>query len=241
MVAIMSVGIGLAVATSGSRGALITLFVSLSAFGLLAAASKNALKAVVGLALGVALIYAAFLELGPGNQAAQRAQTITPSNLVSTFSTDRGASVGLFPTLAAQHPLGVGLGTVGPAASIAQTAGGSGAYNAETEWNFLVVEVGVAGVFVYVCFLVRLMWLAAARIRRIADPGMRLDLAALAAPIFGLAVAGFGGPTSASVPGAPYLWLVSGVLAYHLVRAYTVGPPASPNPGDGGPRRAPEG
>jgi intracellular septation protein A len=219
--AVMSVGIGLAVATSGSRSALITVFVSLTAFGILAAASKNALKASVGLALGVALIYTAFVELGPTNQAAQRAQSITPTNVVSTFSADRGASVGLFPALAADHPLGVGLGTVGPAASVGQTAAAPGVYNAETEWNFLVIEVGIAGVLVYVALLLRLMWLAARRIRLVADPAMRLDLAALAAPIFGLFVAGFAGPTSASVPGAPYLWLVSGVLAYHLVHAYT--------------------
>ena len=217
---VMSVGISLAVATSGSRGALITVFVSLAAFGMLAAASKNALKVAVGLTLGVTLIYTAFVALGPTNQAAQRAQSITPTNIVSTFSTDRGASVGLFPVLAADHPLGIGLGTVGPAASVGQTAATPGAYNAETEWNFLVLEVGIAGVLAYVALLLRLMWLAMARIRPIAEPALRLDLAALAAPIFGLFVAGFGGPTSASVPGAPYLWLVSGVLAYHLVRAH---------------------
>lgn len=240
--AAMSVGIGLAVATSGSRGAIITVFVSLTAFGLLAAASKNALKAAVGLALGVALIYTAFVELGPTNQAAQRAQSITPTNVVSTFSTDRGGSVALFPTLAAEHPLGVGLGTVGPAASVGQTVVAPGVYNAETEWNFLVIEVGVAGVLVYVAFLLRLMWLAARRIRRVADPAIRLDLAALAAPIFGLFVAGFGGPTTASAPGAPYLWLVSGILAYHLVSGYTAeAPEARPSLARSGspPRRRP--
>ena len=225
-VALMSVGIGLAVATSGSRGAIITVFVSLTAFGLLAAASRNALKAAAGVAVGVAVIYIAFVQLGASNQAAQRAQSITPTNLASTFASDRGASVALFPTLAAQYPLGVGLGTVGPAASVGPAAQTSG-YNAETEWNFLVIEVGLAGVAVYAAFLVRLMWLGATRIRHVANPAMRLYLAALAAPIFGLAVAGFGGPTSASVPGAPYLWLVSGVLAYHLVRADPVRPRAS--------------
>ena len=219
-VAALSVGIGLAIATSGSRGALITVFVSLAAFGLIAAASKNALKAVAGLAIAAVLIYIAFLQLGPTAATVQRAQSVTPSSFFSTFSTERGASVLQLPTLASQHPLGVGLGTVGPASSVSQAAAQDHGYNSETEWNFLVVEVGVAGLVVYVAFLLRLMWLSMRRIRHIPDPTMRLYLAALAAPIFGILAAGFGGPTSASSPTAPYLWLVSGVLAFWLVSGY---------------------
>lgn len=49
---------------------------------------------------------------------------------------------------------------------------------------------------------------------------MRLQLAALAAPLFGLAVAGFAGVTTASVPPAPYFWFVAGVLSYWLVTAH---------------------
>lgn len=218
-IAPMSVGVGLAVATSGSRAALIIVFVSLVAFGLIAAVSKNALKAVVGIAVGVALIYAAFVQLGPDNGSTKRAQSVAPNKALSTFSTERGESVKAFGGIATGHPLGVGLGTVGPASGFQRTAGGE-TFNSETEWNFLVVEVGIAGVAIYVGFLLRLMWLALTRIRRVADPTLRLYLAALAAPIFGMLVAGFSGPTSASVPSAPFLWLVSGILAYWLVNAY---------------------
>jgi len=218
-IAPMSIGVGLAVATSGSRAAIITVIVSLLAFGLIAAASKNGLRAVAGVAVGVALIYFAFVQLGPENNTAKRAQTITPDKVLSTFTEERGSSVKEFPRLAAEHPLGVGLGTVGPASSVNRAATSEG-FNSETEWNFLVVEVGIAGVVVYLAFLLRLMWLALARIRRVPTPALRLYLAALAAPIFAMLVAGFSGPTSPAVPYAPFLWLVSGVLAYWLITAH---------------------
>ena len=221
-IAPMSVGIGLAVATSGSRAALVTVFVSLAAFGLIAAASKNALKAVAGIIVGVALIYAAVVQLGPDNASTKRAQSIAPNKALSTFSTERGESVKAFVSLATDHPLGVGLGNVGPASGFQRATVVKG-LDAETEWNFLVIEAGVAAVSVYVAFLLRLVWLALTRIRRVADPALRLYLAALAAPICSMLVAGFSGPTSAAPPFAPFLWLVSGVLAYWLVSGYRQG------------------
>ncbi len=218
----LSVGVGLAVATSGSRAAIVVACLSLAAFGLLTAASKNAVRGVAGITVGVALIYSAFVQLGPNHATVQRAQSVAPTQALGTFARERGGSVIAFGGLARDHPLGVGLGTVGPASSFASARSG-GSYNSETEWNFLVVEVGLAGVVIYVLFLLRIMWLSLTRIRRVGDTKTRLYLAALAAPIFGLVAAGFSGPVSAAPPHAPYLWLVSGVLAYWLVTAYRQG------------------
>lgn len=218
----LSIGVGLAVATSGSRGALVLVFVTLVIFGLTAAVSKNALRAVVGIALGVALIYAAFVQLGPGNGSTQRAKSIAPSRALSTFQTERGHSVAAFGGLASGHPLGVGLGVSGPAAGFRATAGTT-VYNTETQWNFLVVETGVAGLIIYVALLLRLAWLAFTRIRRVADSALRLQLAALAAPIVAMLFSGFSGSTSASVPTAPFLWFVAGMLAYWLVTKHALG------------------
>jgi hypothetical protein len=211
----LACGLGLAVATSGSRSAIIAAFATLAAFACLAATSKNALRAVVGTTVGVLLIYATFTQLGPDNATSKRAASITPNNALTTFVTERGKSVGAFASLATSHPLGVGVGTVGPAGGF-QRATGAEAYNSETEWNFLVVETGIAGVVIFVTFLLRLVWLSFVRIRRVADRRLRLYLAALAAPMFGILVAGFSGPVSAAAPWAPYLWLVAGVLAYWL-------------------------
>jgi hypothetical protein len=217
----LSVGIGLAVATSGSRAAVVAVAVSIAAFGLLAAASKNALRAVMGLALGAALVFTVFQHLGPSNSSTQRAQSIAPTKFASTFATERGASVAQFGGLARDHPFGVGVGTVGPAASVLR--GKRAELNSETQWNYLVVEVGLAGLAIYLLLNIRLVWLSFTRIRRIKDRLLRLQLAALAAPLVGLLVAGFAGPTTASVPGAPYFWLVAGMLAYWTATAATAG------------------
>jgi len=217
----MSIGVGLAVATSGGRGALVLVFVTLVIFGLTAAVSKNALRAVIGIALCVALIYAAFNQIGP-NASTERAKSITPGRALSTFQSERGHSVLAFGGLASGHPLGVGLGVSGPAAGFRATADTT-VYNTETQWNFLVVETGVAGLMVYVALLLRLAWLAFTRIRRVADPALRLQLAALAAPIVAMLFSGFSGSTSASVPTAPFLWFVAGMLAYWLVTKHSPG------------------
>jgi O-Antigen ligase len=222
----LSIGIALAVVTSGSRAALITVFVSVAAFGLIAAASKNAMRAVIGLAVGVAIIFVAFQQLGPGNALSERAQSVAPSKALSTFSTERGASVGEFWSLAAAHPLGAGVGWSGPAAGFHRSAQ-TQRFNSETQWNFLVIELGIAGILIYLALNLRLMSLALVRIRRVDDPGLRLNLAALAAPLFALVVAGFAGATTATVPSAPYIWLVAGLLSYWLGTGDRVGEKAA--------------
>lgn len=240
---VLGIGIGLAIATSGTRAALITLVATVIMFGLIAAASGNARRIVAGLAVGAILVYGAFAYLGSSNSTARRAQSIiTPSKALATFSQQRGSSVAKFGEYASSYPLGLGVGTVGPAAvalsgsSIAATQ----TLNTETEWNFLVLEVGIAGLALFVAINLRLMILAMTRIRRLADRTMRLQLAALAAPLFGLVVAGFAGPTSASVPPAPYFWFIAGVLSYWLVTALRGGPaenaipPAGKAPRSGG-------
>lgn len=213
----LSIGIALAVATSGSRAALITVFVSAVAFGVLAAASRNALRVVVGLAVGALLIYGAFQQLGSTNSTTERARTIAPTRAFSTFSAERGSSVAKFGGYAYQYPLGVGVGSVGPAATVGTGSVSAEDLDSETQWNFLVLETGLFGVAIFVALLFTLMWHALTRVRPISDPRLRLQLAALAAPIFGLVVAGFAGPFSTSVPAAPYFWLIAGVLSYWLV------------------------
>jgi hypothetical protein len=220
----MSVGVGVAVATSGSRAAIVAVVVALLAFGFIAAASKNGLKAMVGVAFGAGILYAAFTALGPNNTTAQRAQSILPSNAVSTFSSERGQSLDAFGSIAKSHPFGVGIGTVGPAA--AAGARQAATYNSETQWNYLLVETGIAGVLVYVAFLLRLVALAVTRIRRVPQAPLRLLLAALAAPLCAVLVVGFSGPTSAAPPISPFVWFTAGVLSYHLVTVFRRAEPA---------------
>ena len=224
----LAIGIGLAIATSGTRAALITVFVTMLAFGLIAVASRNGLRVMAGLAVSAILVYGAFGVLGQDNSTTNRAKSITPGKAVSTFTQERASSVAKFGEYATKYPFGLGVGTVGPAAAaFTDRPIATQTLNTETEWNFLVLEVGLVGLALFLALNVRLMALALRRIRRLADPAMRLQLAALAAPLFGLIVAGFGGATTASVPPAPYFWFVAGVLSYWLVTHLEE--PAEPN------------
>jgi len=223
----LAIGIALAVVTSGSRAATVAVFLSALAFGIMAAVSKNAFRAIAGLAVASVLLYGVFVQLGPDNPAKNRAQSVTPDNVVTTFSQERGSSVRLFGTYALEYPLGVGVGTLGAAASITGRPNITG-LNGETLWNFLVLETGLAGLAIMLALIIRLLWLAVTRIRRVVDPAMRLYLAALAAPLFSLAISGFAGPTTVSVPFGPYLWLVAGVLSYWLITVPRQPPANSP-------------
>lgn len=214
----LAIGIALAVVTSGSRGATILAVVSVVAFGVIATVSKTGLRAIVGVAVGAVIVVGVAKQVGPENPAKSRASSVAPGRVLTTFSDERLSSVKLFGGYAVRYPLGVGVGSAGPATRLAVTGQrpGSG-FNSETLWNFLVIETGLAGLAIIVVLLLRLSWLAVTRIRHREDPAMRLYLAALAAPLFSLVVAGFGGPATIQVPFGPFLWLVSGVLSYWLI------------------------
>jgi hypothetical protein len=220
LVAPLAVGLALALATSGSRNALVVAFVSLFAFGLIAARSRNALRAIVGLGVGTLLVYGGFHELSSDNPAATRTKSIVSTNALSTYQDERGASLGLFGGYVKDHPLGVGIGRSGPATGAFATEGGAPGYNAETEWNFMVLETGVLGLGLYLLINLRLLDWTIRRIRNMQSATQRLYLAALAAPLAGLIAQGFAGPTTVSVPAAPYFWLVAGILSYWLAAKY---------------------
>ena len=74
----------------------------------------------------------------------------------------------------------------------------------ETEWSFLVVETGLAGVLIFLALNFRIMGLALVHMRRIARTPVQLQLAAPTAPLVGLLAAAFASPTTTSVPPAPY-------------------------------------
>jgi O-antigen ligase len=103
---------------------------------------------------------------------------------------------------------------VGPAANVdrAQALG----LNGETEFNFLIVELGVIGAGVLLGLLAALIVRTFRRLRAIEAPDLRCSLAALAAPLVGMVVMFFSSAITAGSPGGPYLWAVAGVLAYWL-------------------------
>lgn len=215
----LAIGIALAVATSGNRGAPVMVFLSVFAFLGMAAISREATRAIIGFAVGGVLLFGVYQELGPNNAATNRARDPTsPSKIMASFSAERLDSVNKFDDYALSYPLGVGVGTVGPATAVSGRPSGVSGFDSETLWNFLVIETGLAGVALIVVLMLRLVWLALTRIRFQPDPAMRLYLAALAPPVFGMIVLGFGTATTIAVPFGPFLWLVAGsaeLLAHH--------------------------
>ena len=227
----LAAGIGLAMATSGTRAALIVFLVCGVTFALLAATAKNAIRVLAALLIGVVVVSVAFGALGPENSTAKRAQSITPDKVVSTFSQERGASVLLVGEYALRYPLGIGVGSAGPAAvHFSDLTGATAVLNGETQWNFLILELGIVGLAIMLALNLRLMWVSLTRIRRVEDAQLRLYIAALAAPLFGLIAAGFAAPTTTTVPQAPYFWLVAGVLSYWLITARGGARPPLPQP-----------
>ena len=215
----MAVALALAVATSGSRAGIVIAFVSVTAFALLVATSRYASRLAVGLALAAVLIFAVFQQLGPSNSTAKRATTITPTRFVTTYKRERGSNVAKVGEYAVRYPLGLGVGSVGAAGFAFGNREQYEQLNTETLWNFLVLEVGIPGMAVFIILLLTVLALASTRIPRVKDLTLRLNLAAIAAPLFALLAASFAGPTTIGVPAGPFLWFAMGVLSYWLIRA----------------------
>ena len=142
----LSAGIALAVATSGTRAGIITVIVSAAAFALIAAASRNAVRVIVGLTVGsIARLRRLQLSRLAHEHGAPRAvDHAGPGSLdvLAGAGTER-------PHLRRVRHRGIrsaiGVGSVGPAAIGAQAGTLSPqALNTETEWNFLVLEAGLA-------------------------------------------------------------------------------------------------
>lgn len=223
LVALLGACIALAVMTSGSRAALVACFVSLVAFGVIAVASRNALRTVVALAFAAIVLYVVFGQVGSNSDTTRRAQTITPTKALGTYSKERGSSASKIVNYVSDYPLGVGVGVVGPAAgALGRVFEDPQSFNSETEWNFLALEVGIPGLILVLAIGGRLLLLALTRIRRFASTAVRLDLAAIAAPIVALFAVAFAGPVSATAPSSPYLWFAAGVLAYWLLTSFNV-------------------
>jgi O-antigen ligase len=216
---VLSVGIALAVVTSQARVAIIGAVVAILAFMVLATSSRRVFRLVGGLAVGLTIGYVAISALtsSTNSHLFDRYSSISPSSFLSTSVNYRSETIGhALPNDIVKYPLGVGIGKVGPASNSAGGAGSGFHYNAESEPNYAVLELGIPGLLLLIGFQVRLLVLSV-NIRRLKDLELRLLLAALAAPLFAMFAMGWVGITTASTPGAPYLWFVAGTLSYWLI------------------------
>jgi hypothetical protein len=217
----MALGAVLAIISSQNRGVIASGVIILLAFGVLTAASRNRLRSLLGLALAaVASVLVIQAIIGSVGSSELRYGGLGPSSILQTTSQARGKSIVLIPHNLVTYPFGAGLATAGPAAG--SVAGASqlslnGNVNTETEFSFLTVETGIAGMLVFTAFTVTLLLLGFRRVRQEPDREARVLLAAVIAPVAGIFALFFTSDPTVSVPTGPYLWAVGGIVAYWLV------------------------
>ncbi|HXR31574.1 MAG TPA: O-antigen ligase family protein [Solirubrobacterales bacterium] len=214
---LLSLGVVLAVATSASRTAVIGAVVAVFAFAALTVTSRAGLRTVFAVGLAATIAYASIglLTSGVDQGAFDRYESISsPGEAVNTALDYRQETIARIPKYIVKYPLGSGFGRNGPAASL---PGGPGpGLDSESEPTFLLIETGIPGLVVMFGFHLMLFYLAVTRIRRIRDREARILLTAVAAPLFALFVTWFVGVSTATTPGAPYLWFSAGVISFWL-------------------------
>jgi hypothetical protein len=223
---LLTAGAVLAIVTSQSRESVLASVLVVLAFGALTAAPKKLVPTLIGITLSgivtVAIVAALVSHAQVG--AFQRYSSIAPGKVISTTYQYRRDTFAIFPKYVTSFPLGAGLGSVGPAGgvSLARTTrapslqSDSKNLNAESEFNFLLIELGIPGLLVLLGFKLRLLLLST-HVRRLPDYESRLLLAAVAASLFGLFGTWITGVATATSPAAPYLWFSAGILAYWLI------------------------
>ncbi len=221
------VGAAVGVVASESRSSLITAIVALVAMLGLMAIGGQAKRALLALCLVVAMAGAAVIAIGGYHSTAfYRYSSIAPDKAAATIYSSRSATWALTLDYAREIPFGAGLGTVGPAAG--KAGGVVTKYDAESQFTFLIVELGVPGLLLFLGFQAALCTTVVKGLRRERERQTVILMAGLAAPLFGFAVNWFIGVNTTSSPNAPYLWLAAGVIAWWLAdRRSLVPDPAS--------------
>jgi hypothetical protein len=203
----------LAVLTSQSRSAVISAVIGMLAFAALMAASGEGKKVLGGLLLFSAIIGIALSSVSSGSL--HRYKSIAPSKLASTVSSSRSNTLSLIPQYLHRFPFGAGLGSSGPAygnqGSAANTVDG------ESQITFLIAEVGIPGLILFIAFQARVLGSAVRRLRRVSHPETRILLAGLLAPLFALVANWYSGINTTSSPNAPFMWGAIGVISFWLL------------------------
>jgi hypothetical protein len=218
LVALLSAGTILAVATSASRTAVLGSIIAVFAFAGLTVTSRAGLRTVLALALALFVAYGTITLLNSSAHQGSfdRYNSIkNPGEAISTAYNYRSSTLAKVPTYIGQIPFGGGIGSAGPAGSYA--GGNEIKRDAESEPTFLVIELGFPGLVVMYGLVFTMFYLSITRIRRIVDYETRILLTGVAAPLFANFLTGLAGINSANVPPAPYLWFSAGILSFWLL------------------------
>jgi hypothetical protein len=219
LAAMLAMGAVIGVATSAARTAVIAAFIAAFAYAALTVTSRAGLRSVMALGFASIVVYAALgiLQSNTEESSFERYDSISnPAKAVSTAYDYRKGTLAQVPKYAVDIPLGAGLGSKGPAASLGTQTGGAD-LNGESEPTFLLIETGLPGFLVMIGFNLMLLYLAVTGIRQIGDRETRILLTAVAAPLFAIFATWFVGVSTATSPTSPYMWFAAGVLSYWLL------------------------
>lgn len=213
---LLCIGPPLALVTGQGRTALVAGIVAALVFTSLAVTVRRLIPSLAAVLLAMALVAGVVSFVGDSSSGGvfDRYKTIGPGSLLATTQDSRGGSISRIPSYAADHPLGAGLGYVGPAASRLPATtlterGGDG----ETSFSYFIFELGLPGLLLLVAFNVRLLGGAYASLRRF-DPETRTLVAAVAAGLAGIATMWVSAAPLATSPTAPFFWFAAGGLAF---------------------------
>ncbi len=220
---VLLAGAVLGVATAASRTSVVILVVELIAYAGLSLIGRlpvgrplAALLAVIAVAVGVGSVLTA-IE-GPG--VFKRQETVTSVSSAETSGADAKVNhLSQLPRILTGAPLGSGLGTGASAGGFGgkqkieiEGQGASG----ENAYSLVALEVGLAGLLLWVGLTITVILLALFRLRSIADIELRTYLVAAFAVYVAFTAQGFAGPTLAVSPAGVYLWSAVGIAAYWL-------------------------
>lgn len=219
---LLSLGALLAIATSLARLSVVGAVVSLVCFALLSASAGRRMSRPLGALLAVALLalpLGAVLVSLEGGSVFSRYASIEPNKVASTSTSYKAASLGQIPHDIANAPFGFGLATAGAAS----TFGGRSTVkleghgrSSETQYNFLMDELGLPGLVVWIALALNVVVLAVRRLARVEDLDIRVSLAAVFATFITLLLMGTNGPIGGSAAAGPFFWFAVGIAAYWL-------------------------
>jgi hypothetical protein len=219
---LLCLGALVAIATGLGRLQLIGAGLGVIAFIALASVARQRVIRVVGALLAIlvfavpsGLLLVSVLHSG----ALNRYQSISLTSSSTTLH--KAKPLSRVVPIIESAPFGLGLGIQGPVG----TFGGKntsvlalGEYaNAETQYNFIVNELGAPGLVLWVAMSFYVMALIVFAMRRVRDPDLAVYLAAAFAPFFAFFIEGTSGSLSNSTAAGPYFWFAIGIAAYWLV------------------------
>ena len=214
----LAIGAIAAIVTSQGRGVIVCSVVVLLAYGLLTATSRGRVRGLLALALvGIVAAIVAQSIVGSAGSGALRYDGLSATNLVRSTASARPGNTTAIVSAMTTYPFGSGLATSGPASGSSGGTDLTFTLNSESQFAFMTLETGIAGMLVLVGFTVALFVLGVRRLRHEPDPEARALLAAVIAPIAGILALYYPSQVTATTPTGPYLWAIGGIVAYWLV------------------------